>query len=71
MALPKGIKTSVFEAQEDGRVIELPDVKNMTDRELLEDMVLSQRRTEALVIAFIEGMKSNPMMKMFAGKFGM
>jgi len=71
MALPKGIKSSVFEAQPNGSVVELPDVKNMTDRELLEDMVLSQRRTEALVAQFIQSLHSNPMFKMMAGKLGM
>lgn len=71
MGLPKGIKTSVFEAQSNGSVIELPDVHNMTDRELLEDMVLSQRRTEALVAQFIQSLSTNPMFKMMAGKMGM
>lgn len=69
MGLPKGVKTSVFEAQANGSVVELPDVKNMTDRELLEDMVLSQRRTEALVGQFISSLASNPMFKMMLKNF--
>lgn len=43
---------------------------DMTDRELLEEIVTSQRATQDLVIQFIEGMKTNPMFKMMAGKFG-
>lgn len=70
MGLPKGIKTSVFEAQPNGSVIELPDVKNLSDRELLEDMVLSQRRTEALVGQFIASLATNPMFKMMLKNFG-
>lgn len=70
MGLPKGIKSSVFEAQPNGSVIELPDVKNMTERELLEDMVLSQRRTEALVAQFIQSLAGNPMFKMMLKTVG-
>lgn len=47
------------------------DPRDMSDRGLLEEIVRSQRETQDLVVAFIESMKTNPMMKMFAGKFGM
>lgn len=47
------------------------DPRDMSDRELLEEIVASQRETQDLVVAFIEGMKTNPMMRMFAGKMGM
>lgn len=47
------------------------DPRDMSDRELLQEIVTSQRETQDLVVAFIEGMKTNPMMRMFAGKMGM
>lgn len=47
------------------------DPRDMTDRALLEEIVTSQRETQDLVVAFIENMKTNPMMRMFAGKMGM
>jgi len=46
------------------------DPRDMTDRGLLEEIVTSQRATQDLVTQFIEGMKTNPMFKMMAGKFG-
>lgn len=45
-----------------------PDVKDMDDRELLEEIVLSQRATRDLVEGFIASMSKNPMLKMMAGK---
>lgn len=46
-------------------------VHTMTDRELLEEMVTSQRQLSDLVANFMGSMDKNPMMRMFAGKMGM
>jgi hypothetical protein len=48
-----------------------PTVMYMTDRELLEEMVISQRQLSDLVANFMGSMDRNPMMRMFAGKMGM
>jgi hypothetical protein len=45
-------------------------VEAMTDRELLEETVKTLRSTQDTVEAFIESMSKNPMLKMFASKFG-
>lgn len=45
------------------------DVTMMTDRELLEEIVRSQRMTQQMVESFISAMEKNPMMKMM-GKIG-
>jgi hypothetical protein len=46
------------------------NVRDMTDRGLLEEIAVSQRRTEDLVESFLKSMSTNPMFKMMAGKFG-
>jgi hypothetical protein len=43
----------------------------MLDREMMIEIVTSQRATQDLVESFIASMSKNPMMKMMAGKFGM
>ena len=48
-----------------------PALMYMTDRALLEEMVLSQRQLSDLVANFMGSMDKNPMMRMFAGKMGM
>jgi hypothetical protein len=45
-------------------------VTEMTDRELLEEIAINQRDTADLVAQFISDMAQNPMLKMFATKFG-
>jgi hypothetical protein len=47
-----------------------PLVMRMTDRELWEEMVISQRQLSDLVENFMGSMDKNPMMKMFAGRMG-
>lgn len=46
-------------------------VKGMADRELLEEIVTSQRELADLVEKFVESIGKNPMLKMMAGKLGM
>lgn len=48
-----------------------PFPRDMTDRQLMEEIVTSQRETQDLVVKFIEGIGKNPMLKMMAGKMGM
>lgn len=45
-------------------------VSVMTERDLLEEMVTSQRQLSDLVENFMGSMDKNPMMKMFAGRMG-
>lgn len=47
-----------------------PSIKDMTDRELLEEIATNQRDTADLVAQFISDMAQNPMLKMFVSKFG-
>lgn len=47
------------------------DPRDMSDRSLMEEIVTSQRETQDLVVQFVEGLKSNPMLRMMAGKMGM
>jgi hypothetical protein len=47
-----------------------PALMYMTDRELFEEIVTSQRQLSDLVEGFMSSMDKNPMMKMFAGKMG-
>lgn len=42
------------------------DVKELTDRELMEEMVLTIRRTEDTVTSFMNSLATNPMFAMFA-----
>lgn len=46
------------------------EIKEMTDRELLEEIADSQRKTQELVENFVNSMSKNPMLKAFAGRFG-
>lgn len=45
-------------------------VEDMTDRELLEEIATSQRLMLQTVQSFVDTMKTNPMLRMMAGKFG-
>jgi hypothetical protein len=57
-------KSDPFERDEKGRI----KPNQLTDRELLIEVVTSQRATQDLVESFIASMSKNPMLKMMAGK---
>lgn len=46
-------------------------ISQMSDRELLEEVAGWQRRMDGQISALVESMSKNPMLKVFAGKFGM
>lgn len=60
------LASAVPEFDDKGR----PEVIYMTNRDLLEEAVRSQRAVADMVEKFIASMEKNPMMKMMAGRFG-